>query len=134
MLIVVTIHSFILSFIQQNTFIFRTPNTVLSPGGEKVRKNGQIPLGLLCLHSDRRRTISNKYAVRVFSDICDCHPVDCGIDPMDCKIFLDKNIGVGCHFLGKRIFLTQGWNLQPLSPALQVGSLLLSPPGKPLHM
>ena len=128
MLIVVTIHSIVLSFIQQNTFLFQTANTVLSPRGEKVHKNGQTPLGLLCLHSDGRQTISNKYAVRVFSDTCDCDPVDCGM------IFLDKNIGVGCHFLGQGIFLAQGWNLQSLFPAQQVGSLQLSPPGKPLHM
>ena len=88
MIIVVTIHSFIFSFIQQNMFIFRAPNTV--PSCEKVHENGKTPLGLLCLHSDGRQTISNKYAVRVFSVMCDCDPVDCGIDPMDGKIFLDK--------------------------------------------
>ena len=46
--------------------------------------------------------------------------------------FLGKNTGVGCHFLSQGIFPPQG-----LSPSLlcllhwQVGSLLLTPPGKP---
>ena len=40
--------------------------------------------------------------------------------------FLDKNTGVGCHFLCQGIFPTQGWNLQPLSPALADGSFTTS--------
>ena len=46
--------------------------------------------------------------------------------------FSGKNTGVGCHFLLKRIFPTQGSN-QHLSCLLncQVGSLPLTPPGKP---
>ena len=38
--------------------------------------------------------------------------------------FLDKNTGVGCHFLLQRIFLPQGSNLNPLH--WQVDSSLLS--------
>ena len=40
--------------------------------------------------------------------------------------FPGKNTGVGCHFLCQGIFPTQGWNLQPLSPALADGSFTTS--------
>ena len=43
-----------------------------------------------------------------------------------------KNIGVGCHALLQRIFLTQGLNMHPLCLLhLQAGSLPLLPLGKP---
>ena len=45
-----------------------------------------------------------------------------------------KNTGMGCHALLRGIFPTQGSNLclQHL-PALQAGSLALTPPGKPIN-
>jgi len=55
--------------------------------------------------------------------------MDCS--PLGCSVHGDspgKNIGVGCHALLQRIFLTQGSR----SPALQADSLLTEPPRKPL--
>ena len=59
-------------------------------------------------------------------------------DPIDQPIrllclwnFPGKNIGVGCHFLLKRIFLTQGLN--PCLLHWQMGSLLLHYLGSPRH-
>ena len=46
--------------------------------------------------------------------------------------FPGKNTGVSCHFLLQGFFLTQGLNLCLLC-LLQVDSLPLVPPGKPLH-
>ena len=47
--------------------------------------------------------------------------------------FFSKDIGVHCHFLLQRIFLTRGLNLHLLCLLhWQVGSLPLTPPGKPL--
>ena len=59
-------------------------------------------------------------------------------DPMDCSLpgssvhgdIPGKNAGVGCHALLQGIFPTKGWNPRLLH--LQVGSLLLVPPEKPL--
>ena len=48
--------------------------------------------------------------------------------------FLGKNIGVGCHFLLQRIFLTQGWNPYLLRFLhWQAGSFPRVPLGKPLN-
>ena len=61
-------------------------------------------------------------------------PMDCG--PPDSSVHGDspgKNTGVGCHALLQGIFPTQGSNSRLImSPALQVDSLPLVPPGKPL--
>ena len=43
-----------------------------------------------------------------------------------------KNTGVGCHFLVQGIFLTQGWNMSLMSPALTGGFFTTTPPGKPM--
>ena len=43
---------------------------------------------------------------------------------------MGKNNGVGCHALLQGIFLTQGSNESPVSPALQVDSLPTETPGK----
>ena len=44
----------------------------------------------------------------------------------------EKNTGVGCHALLQGIFPTPGLKSESLtSPALEAGSLLLVPPGKP---
>ena len=45
--------------------------------------------------------------------------------------FLGKNIGVGCHFLLQGIFLTQGLNLSPVSPALAGRFFTTEPLGSP---
>ena len=44
-------------------------------------------------------------------------------------ILRGNNTGVGCHALLQGIFLTQGLNLPPAAPALQVDFLLLSHQG-----
>ena len=75
------------------------------------------------------------------SSLCACmlshfsHVLTLG-DPTDCRPpgssvrgMLQKNTGVGCHFLLQGIFPTQGSN--PGSPALQVNSLPSELPGKP---
>jgi len=43
---------------------------------------------------------------------------------------LGKNTGVGCHALLQGIFLTQGWNLHLMSPALAGGFFTAEPLGK----
>ena len=44
------------------------------------------------------------------------------------RAFLNKNTGVGCHFLLQGIFLTQGIKpTSPVSPALQADSLPAEP-------
>ena len=50
--------------------------------------------------------------------------------PLD---FPSKNTGVGCHCLFQGIFPTQGSDLFLESPALQLDSLPLVPPGKPKY-
>ena len=45
--------------------------------------------------------------------------------------FPGKNTRVGFHFLLQGIFLTQGLNLSPVSPALAGGFFITAPPGKP---
>ena len=64
------------------------------------------------------------------------HPILC--DPMDyippgSSVHGDspgKNIGVDCHAFLQGIFPTKGLNLKP---AVQAGSLLFEPPGKPVN-
>ena len=73
------------------------------------------------------------YILRMFTQLCPtlCDPKDCnppGFSPWN---FPGKNIGVGCRFLLKGIFLTQGLNLSFLSLLhWQVDSLPAEPPGK----
>ena len=56
-------------------------------------------------------------------------PILC--NPMDCSpwYFPGKNTGVGCHFILRGIFLTQGLN--PRLLALAGGFFITEPPGKP---
>ena len=63
-----------------------------------------------------------------------CKPVDC-TQPANCPWNPPgKSTGVGCHFLLQGIFPTQGLNLSLLHLLhWQVGSLLLTPPGRPLR-
>ena len=65
-----------------------------------------------------------------------CSPMDCS--PLGSSVHGDPpgmNTGVGCHALLQGIFPTQELN-QHLLCLLhrQVGSLLLAPPGKPIHV
>ena len=63
-----------------------------------------------------------------FSDPMDCSPPGCSVHGDSSG----KDIGVGCHVLLQAIFLIQGSNLHLLSLLhWQVGSLPLTPPGKP---
>ena len=71
--------------------------------------------------------------VRVRVQVLQSCPTLC--DPMDCSLpgsswdSPGKSIGVGCHALLQRIFLTR---IQPASPTSQVDSLPLSHQGSPL--
>ena len=59
-----------------------------------------------------------------------CSPMDCS--PPGSSVHwdsLDKNTGVGCHFLLQGIFPTLGSNLSLLHR--QAGSVPLAPPGEP---
>ena len=62
----------------------------------------------------------------------------CGLQPAKLLCPWDspgKNTGVGCHVLLQGIFPTQGPNQHFLCLLhWQVGSLLLAPPGKPIHV
>ena len=64
-----------------------------------------------------------------------CHPMSCNLPSSSVHgIFPGKNTGVGCHFLLRGIFQTQGLNLHLLCLLhWQVNSLQLVPPGKPGH-
>ena len=61
-----------------------------------------------------------------------CDPMDCSPPGSSVRDSPGKNTGVGCCFLLQRIFLTQGSNVFPASPALQADSLLLHRQGR-LH-
>ena len=58
-----------------------------------------------------------------------CHPMDCSPPGSSSWDSPGKEVGVGCHALLQRIFLTQGSNSCLLCLLhLQAGSLLLTPP------
>ena len=61
------------------------------------------------------------HAKSILSTLCD--PKDRLLCPWDSP---GKNTGLGCRALLQVIFLTQGSNLSPVSPALQADSLPLS--------
>ena len=48
--------------------------------------------------------------------------------------FPGKNIGVGCHALLQGIFLTEGLNLSPASPALASGFCITSATSRLLYI
>ena len=62
-----------------------------------------------------------------------CNPMDCSLPGSSIYGILQaRNSGVGCHFLLQGIIPTQGTNPHLLRLLhWQVGSLLLTPPGKP---
>ena len=61
-----------------------------------------------------------------------CDPMDGSPPGFSVRDSPGKNTGADCRFLLQRIFLTQGSNVFPVSPALQVDSLLLHHQGR-LH-
>ena len=96
-------------------------------------------LGYLC-HHDFSSLLHRTKFMSVLSVCVVCYAQSCPTlcDPMDCTLlcpwnFPGKNTGAGCHFLHKRIFLTQGLNLC-LWCLLnwQSDSLPLASPGKPV--
>ena len=71
------------------------------------------------------------YCVCVCAQSCPtlCDPMNCSRQAPLPMGLSGKNTGVGCHFLLRGIFLIQ---IESVSTALQVDSLTLVPPWKPL--
>ena len=65
-------------------------------------------------------------------------PIDCNLPDLLCPWdFPGKNTGVGCHFLLQEMADLPDPEIEPASPestALQAGSLLAKPLGKPLSL
>ena len=83
--------------------------------------------GMVCIFQKLLNTRGCGHGYSVVSNSLQSHGLARLLCPWN---FRGKNIGVGCHFLLQRIFLTQGWNLC-LLPLLhwQTDSLSVSPLG-----